>query len=164
MMPTKCLYAVYTLKVFVYYVVLAQVLGDLSSWFQNVAYSIHCVFIAIKKPKRLISSSPGSKNQHISNCNQNKQGTDSEFSPEASKCNFRVWEGNLLNEIVCVTALTRCTFHCQAAWNARKDNRFSVAIYRFPTEHTRCPYFEVASRFLLCLDLYFFYYKLSIFY
>lgn len=87
---------------------------DLCSLFLNVTYSTDCVFIAIKKkPKRLISSSPESKNQHISNCNQNKQETHSEFSLEASKCNFRVWEGNLLNEMVCVTAFTRCTFHCQ---------------------------------------------------
>lgn len=114
-MPTKCLHTAYTLRVFwalFGYFVWSQVLRNLGL-FLNVTHNTDCVFIAKKKPKRLISSSPGNKIQHISNCNQNKQGTDSEFSLEGNKCNFRVWERNLLEEMVCVTAFTRCTFHCQ---------------------------------------------------
>lgn len=65
-----------------------------------------------------------SKIQHHSNCHQNEQGTNSEFSLAENKCNFGVWDGNLLNVMVCITAFIRCIFHCQTAWNAHKGNQF----------------------------------------
>ena len=119
-------------SVFYYYMEYQSVSGStfIITLSLSVAYSTQtdCVYTEINKSKRLISSFPGrrgrSKIQHHDNCHQNKQGTNSEFSLAANKCNFGVWDGNLLNVMVCVTAFTRCTFHYRTAWNAHKSNQF----------------------------------------
>lgn len=84
----------------------------------NVQYT-NSLCLHGNKPKRLISTLPGGRGkseiQHHSNCHENKQGTNSEFSLAANTCNFGVWDRNLLNVMVWVTAFIRCTFHCQTA-------------------------------------------------